>query len=86
MILLYCLESIREAKEETEKALDISDLSESDKGKFVKRQRVLTQRYSPSIKIGLSSESKSNDADTDTDDSDDAKLKTPIMMDLKISR
>ncbi|KYN50231.1 hypothetical protein ALC62_04462 [Cyphomyrmex costatus] len=74
------LKSIREAKEETEKALDISDLSESDKNKSVKRQRILTQRYSPS-KIGLSNESN----DTDTDDSDDAKLKTPITTNLKIS-
>jgi len=29
-----------------EKALDVSDLSESDRGKSVKRQRFVTQRYS----------------------------------------
>jgi len=50
VILLHYLESVREAKKKIEKALDVSNLWESDEGKSVKRQRFVTQRYSSFLK------------------------------------
>jgi len=68
-----------------EKALDVSDLSESDRGKSVKRQRFVTQRYSSFFRTGLLKEHKSDNADTDSDSVTDVGLKTPTITNLKIS-
>jgi len=76
-------ESLRQAKEEAEKALDISDLSQSDKDKSVRRQRFVTQRYSPPMNKILGNCRKNN---IPTDDSDsDFEFNAPVVKNLKIS-
>ncbi|XP_070170894.1 uncharacterized protein [Polyergus mexicanus] len=80
--LKFC-KSIRRAKEEAEKALNVSDLSQSDKDKSLKRQRFITRRYSP-VNETSCNRRKSNIVYADDSDSD-FELKAPAVRNLKIS-
>lgn len=79
-------ESLREAKERIEKALEVSDLSETVSDGNVKRRRVATQRYSPPLRTMLSNTKlqKNNDADADNTDTD-AELKRPTVTHFEIN-
>lgn len=78
------IESVRQAKEEVEKVLDVSDLSHSDRDKSIKRQRFVTRRYSPPSKAISYNRRKSNiDADSDNDSDNDSELKAPAVPNLK---
>lgn len=78
------IESVRQAKEEVEKALDVSDLSHSDRDKSTKRQRFVTRRCSPPSKAISYNRRKSNNIDVDDSDND-SELKAPAVPNLKIS-
>ncbi|KYN08252.1 hypothetical protein ALC62_00763, partial [Cyphomyrmex costatus] len=76
------IKSVRQAKTETEKALNVSDLSQSDKDKSAKRQRSVIQRYSP-LNEACNRHRRNI---INSDDSDiESELKAPAAQNLKIS-
>ncbi|XP_025158396.1 uncharacterized protein LOC112589428 [Harpegnathos saltator] len=81
-ILKFC-KSIRQAKEEVEKALNISDLSQSDKDRNIKRQRIVTRRYSPPLTVTSMNRRKRTIYSSDSDS--DIELQAPIVKGLKIN-
>ncbi|GAB1860769.1 DUF4806 domain-containing protein [Camponotus japonicus] len=78
-ILKFC-KSVRQAKQEVEKALNISDLSQSDKEKSGKRQRFVTQRYTPPLNQTSRQKNYINVDDSDSD----FESTTPVVRNLKI--
>lgn len=78
------LESVRQAKEEVEKALNVSDLSQSDKDKNIKRQRFVTRKYSPPL-IATSVNRGKSTIIYSTDSDSDFELQAPVVKNLKIN-
>ncbi|XP_071578668.1 uncharacterized protein [Temnothorax nylanderi] len=88
-ILKFC-KSVRQAKEEAEKALDVSDLSQSEKDNSVKRQRFVTRRYSPARpainKTSSNRRKNSNIVYVKHSDSSDFEYNAPAVRNLKITK
>jgi len=78
------LESVGHAKEKAIKALNVSDLSQSDKDKD-KRQRFETKRYSPSWTTRRSLNQRKRTIVYSTDSDNDSEVQAPVVKNLKIT-